>query len=114
MGTVNVSLTAISTAVPFFTLFPSHKIWYEPFVVSIVPLTFTVVPTGPVFGVIVVIVGVAVTGGTRSDVMNVVMSNNAMKPTVILPLLDRFLSKHFPRSQTIFGVCFLSLQTLGF
>jgi len=102
---MNVSLTAVPIAVPVFTSSSSKKILYDPFVALISPVTLTVVPTGPLFGVMVVIVvGVAVACG-RSDAMIVVVSSSIVKVAVIL-----LLSKRFPHSQTFFGACFLSLR----
>ncbi len=96
-----MALTVPFTAVPLFTSSSSKKILYDPSAVSISPATLTVVPTGPLLGVIVaIVVGFAVACG-RNDAMIVVMSSSVVKAMVIL-----LLSKHFPHSKLSLTLAF--------
>ncbi len=90
-----MSLTAVPTATPFFTSFPSKKIAYDPFTVSISPTTRTMSPTCPLSGSIEVIVGVAVALG-KSAAVKAITNNIAMKVAVTLPLFDKCSGTRFP------------------
>ncbi len=103
---MNVSSTATSTAVPLFTSSSSKTIAYEPFAVSISPTSVIVVPTGPLFGVIVVIVvGLAGIPG-RNEAPTAATSSSVARAK-----LSFSLSKRFPSFSTFFSTCFLSLKT---